>query len=76
MEAQWDKKSFLRELITMARTRDIDIDEITVSPALYDEFNRLAVYSRTYDQDVSETCLRFYDVKINKRKCKGCCTHG
>ena len=74
MELQWDRLAFLRELIASARVRDMEINEITVSPAIYDELNALAAQQQMCA--ASEMCLRFYDVIINKRKCKGCCTHG
>lgn len=66
----------IRSIIDYARCHDIEINEITVSPEQYKALEVEAVSSRTYDTNLSETCLRFRDVTINKRKCKGCCEHG
>lgn len=64
----------LREVIYMAKVNDMEINEITVSPSLYNELKAEAVYTCTYDTQ-GPNVLRFNNVTIKKRPCKGCCQH-
>lgn len=64
----------LRDLIYFAKCNNIEINEITVSPSYYEILEAEAIYIGIYDTKGS-TVLRFYDVIINKRLCKGCCSH-
>lgn len=65
----------LRELIYLAKSKGIEIDEITVSPSYYKTLEAEALYSCHYDA-IGSTVLQFYNTVINKRPCKGCCEHG
>lgn len=67
--------SSLRSVIDYARCHDIEINEITVSPTHYKRLEAEAAYMCSYDIK-GPTVLRFNDVIINKRPCKGCCEHG
>jgi len=63
----------LREIIYLAKCNNIEVNEVTVSPTYYKILEDEAVLTRIYDK--GPTALRFNNVVINKRKCKGCCQH-
>lgn len=64
---------WIRELVVMAQNRDIEINEITVSPTLYEILKDGAALSSTYSGGALE--LRFGKVLIKKRPCIRCCQH-
>lgn len=66
----------IRSLIASAKNINIDIHEITVSPIQYDELMDIGMGGYViFDHDPSQSRLIFHGVTINKRKCKGCCSH-
>lgn len=73
---QWLMITKLRELIALARSYDIDINELTVNASQYDQLmHDAAVTCKFYDTHATEYALRIHNVVINKRACKGCCRH-
>lgn len=66
--------TILRNIVYLAKCNNIDINEITVSPTYYKLLEAEAVYTCHYDTK-GPTVLRFNNITINKRPCKGCCTH-
>ena len=66
----------LDTILLFAAERDIQINEVTVSPSMYDELiAKVACSTRLYDSRGSSE-LKYKDTLVKKRKCLICCTHG
>lgn len=65
----------IRQLKTMAAMYNIDINEITVSPVMFDDLYREATLV-TYNPKTGPYELRYNNITIKRRKCDTCCQHG
>jgi len=65
----------IRLIRNAAKTLGFDINEITVSPSCYLDLKSEYERMRLFQAISLDDNLYMYDIKINKRKCIGCCSH-
>lgn len=62
------------ELVKRSAVIGITVNEVTVSAFDYDALVERAEGASSF-RLVRDGALRYNDVKINRRECKGCCIH-
>ena len=63
-------------ILLFAAERDIEINEVTVSPIVYKELVSEVIWESRIKLDNGNSELVYKGVLIRKKPCKGCCTHG